>query len=123
MIFIDSFRSQALGTLSVFVATVLALVGTVPPGSAGMVIASAQLLCTIAYWLINDYKVSFKGGPEGWAHTRVPHAVCSFLASRQQSEFHRAHWRVFHSVSGSPCRHRGLPSARVLAIEHRLHCC
>lgn len=51
-----SFRSQILGGLSVFVVTLLALSGAVSPGSAGLALSSAQLLCQLAYYLVNDFK-------------------------------------------------------------------
>ncbi|SJX64743.1 related to YBT1-Vacuolar, full-size ABC protein transporting bile acids [Sporisorium reilianum f. sp. reilianum] len=51
-----SFRSQVLGGVSVFVVTLLALSGAVSPGSAGLALSSAQLLCQLAYYLVNDFK-------------------------------------------------------------------
>lgn len=51
-----SFRSQILGGVSVFVVTLLALSGAVSPGSAGLALSSAQLLCQLAYYLVNDFK-------------------------------------------------------------------
>ncbi|KAJ1039944.1 hypothetical protein NDA10_004205 [Ustilago hordei] len=51
-----SFRSQILGGVSVFVVTLLALSGAVSPGSAGLALSSAQLLCQLAYYLVNDLK-------------------------------------------------------------------
>jgi ABC-type multidrug transport system fused ATPase/permease subunit len=51
-----SFRSQVISGIAVFVATCLALSGTVSPGSAGMVIASSNLVTTYVYWLTLDYK-------------------------------------------------------------------
>ncbi|KAN0064357.1 hypothetical protein ACQY0O_002552 [Thecaphora frezii] len=51
-----SFRSQILGGVAVFVVTLLALSGAVSPGSAGLALSSAQLLCQLAYYLVNDFK-------------------------------------------------------------------
>ncbi|UZJ54668.1 hypothetical protein CBS101457_003988 [Exobasidium rhododendri] len=51
-----SFRSQIISGVAVFVATCLALSGAVSPGSAGMVIASSNLVTTYVYWLTLDYK-------------------------------------------------------------------
>ncbi len=51
-----SFRAQILGGVSVFVVTLLALFGAVSPGSAGLALSSAQLLCQLAYYLVNDFK-------------------------------------------------------------------
>ncbi len=51
-----SFRSQILGGVSVFLVTLLALSGAVSPGSAGLALSSAQSLCQLAFYLVNDFK-------------------------------------------------------------------
>jgi ABC-type multidrug transport system fused ATPase/permease subunit len=51
-----SFRSQILGGVSVFLATVLAITGTVSPGSAGIVMSSATLITQICLYLTVNWK-------------------------------------------------------------------
>ncbi|PWN50302.1 hypothetical protein IE53DRAFT_411000 [Violaceomyces palustris] len=51
-----SFRSQILGGFSVFAVSMLAITGKVSAGSAGLGISSAQLICQMGYYLVNDIK-------------------------------------------------------------------
>lgn len=51
-----SLRCQILGGLSVFFATLFSITGAVSPGSAGIVMMSAQLITQICYTLCGTYK-------------------------------------------------------------------
>jgi len=51
-----SFRFQILGGVAVFIVSTLGLLSAVPSGSAGMLIASSQLLTQAIYFLLNDVK-------------------------------------------------------------------
>ncbi|CAD6904542.1 unnamed protein product [Tilletia controversa] len=51
-----SFRFQILGGVAVFLVSTLGLLSAVPSGSAGMLIASSQLLTQAIYFLLNDVK-------------------------------------------------------------------
>ncbi|KAE8213729.1 hypothetical protein CF327_g2770 [Tilletia walkeri] len=51
-----SFRFQILGGIAVFIVSTLGLLSAVPSGSAGMLIASSQLLTQAIHFLLNDVK-------------------------------------------------------------------
>uniref|UniRef100_V5EU75 Multidrug resistance-associated protein n=2 Tax=Kalmanozyma brasiliensis (strain GHG001) TaxID=1365824 RepID=V5EU75_KALBG len=103
-----SFRSQILGGVSVFIVTLLALSGAVSPGSAGLALSSAQLLCQLAYYLVNDFKNlanSFNSLERVSEYQSMPREETDLITSNYSSTLLPAAWPsarariVFDNVS------------------------
>lgn len=103
-----SFRSQILGGVSVFLVTLLALSGAVSPGSAGLALSSAQLLCQLAYYLVNDFKNlanSFNSLERVAEYQQMPQEESEQVVARYSSSRPPASWPsangciVFDNVS------------------------
>ncbi|EPQ27859.1 uncharacterized protein PFL1_04603 [Pseudozyma flocculosa PF-1] len=90
-----SFRSQILGGVAVFVVTLLALSGAVSPGSAGLALSSAQLLCQLAYYLVNDFKnisTSFNSLERVAEYQTMPREETNEVAARYRPSLPPAGW-------------------------------